>query len=91
MVDEIGGIEDAINYAAEKAGIEKNEIKTKSLPEYKSDELLEIIEMFNEQESSVQSTVSPIYTNIINQIDFLNNYKASDKIQARFPYSFVIE
>lgn len=91
LVDELGGIEDAINYAAKKAGIEKSEIKTKSLPEYKTDEFLEIIEMFNEQESSVQSTVSPIYTNIINQIDFLNNYKASDRIQARLPYSFVIE
>jgi protease IV len=91
LVDEMGGIEDAISYAAKKAGIEKSEIKTKTLPEYKSDNLLEIIEMFNEQETSIKSNLNPIYTNISKQIEFLNNYKTSDRIQARFPYSFVIK
>ena len=90
LVDEMGGIEDAISYAAEKAGIEKSEIKTKTLPEYRSDDLLEIIEMFNEQETSIKSNLNPIYTNISKQIEFLNNYKSADRIQARFPYSFVI-
>lgn len=91
LVDEMGGIEDAIGYAAKKAGIEKSEIKTKTLPEYKSDEFLELIEMFNDQETSIKTTNNPIYTNISKQIEFLNNYKTSDRIQARFPYSFVIK
>jgi protease-4 len=91
LVDEMGGIEDAISYAAKKAGIEKSEIKTKTLPEYKSDNLLEIIEMFNDQETSIKSNLNPIYTNISKQIEFLNDYKTADRIQARFPYSFVIK
>jgi protease-4 len=91
LVDELGGIDDAIAYAAEKAGINDGEVKTKSLPEYKSDELLEIIELLNDQDVNTTLVSSPIFNNIKKEIEFLNNFKSSDRIQARLPYDIIIK
>ena len=91
LVDELGGIDDAIAYAAEKAGINDGEVKIKTLPEYKSDELLEIIEMLNDQEANTTLVSSPLFNNIKKEIEFLNNFKSSDRIQARLPYDIIIK
>jgi protease-4 len=91
LVDELGGIDDAVNYAAEKAGIEKSEIKTLSLPYYKSDEFMAIIELLNEKEAAVKTKNIDIYTHLKKQIEFLYNYKSCDRIQARIPYDLIVK
>ena len=91
LVDELGGIDDAIFYAAEKAGIEKEEIKTLSLPSYKEDEFMAIIELLDENEATIQTNQTKVYNQIKAQLDFLNNYKSADRIQARLPFELIIK
>ena len=50
------------------AGINDGEVKIKALPEYKSDELLEIIEMLNDQEANTTLVSSPLFNNIKKEI-----------------------
>ena len=90
LVDEIGNLETAINFAADKVGIEKEKIKLIHYPESKNDELLEIISSLNFQTQSKSEVIELLES--INKI-FNNSVKSKfskDKFQTIFPFEIRI-
>ncbi|MFT7614408.1 MAG: protease-4, partial [Parvicellaceae bacterium] len=92
LVDELGGIEDAIAYAAAEAGIETDDIKIIEYPKMAGDdlsELLEILESFdqNADDDNDPGLSEEIMKNLI-AIDKMTKMKG---IQARIPFELVIK
>lgn len=85
LVDELGGLSDAIAYAAKEAGI--SEPKVQYLPEIKKDPLVEIIEALdqNEEETSSKNGITEELMEYYSRLRSLENYVG---IQARLPYEF---
>ena len=83
LIDEIGGLEDAIVSVSELAELEDYRIIT--LPK-KTDILEEFIENFSAKQNIILPDFLGISKKTINQLEFLNS---KDKIQARIP--FIIE
>ena len=84
LVDEIGGLEDAIVSAADLADLEDYRVIT--LPK-KEDPITEIIESFSVEHSISFPEFMGISDETINHLEFLNS---KDKIQARIPFLFEI-
>lgn len=80
LVDEIGGLEDAIVSAAELSEIENYRIIT--LPK-KTDHIEELLKGFSMEHKIILPEFLNISEETINQLDFLNS---KDKIQARLPF-----
>lgn len=80
LVDEIGGLEDAIVSAAELSEIEDYRIIT--LPK-QTDELEELLKGFSVEQNIILSEFLNVSEETIKQLDFL---KSGDKIQARLPF-----
>ena len=87
LVDEIGGLQDAINYAANKAGV-GNDYKTVSYPE-KEDEFERIIKSLSSQakqeliEMELGTSAYQIYSDY-------KNFTNQEGLQMRMPYSLLI-
>jgi protease-4 len=91
LVDQLGGVKDAIAFAAKQAGIK--EPKLKYWPEKKNDPIVEFIEHFNEQEDEsslkVQSTGMPAAVKqYYLQLKKLEQLKG---IQMRMPFEVTID
>lgn len=91
LIDELGGITDAINFAAKKAKIK--DAKVLYYPERKEGLLDEMIEKLSEEEtqaklSSSNKTELPIA--LLNYYKQLQNLEKNSGIQMRIPYEFVI-
>ena len=80
LIDEIGGLEDAIAYAAEVSKLEDYRIIT--LPK-KTDIFEEFIESFSAKQNIVLPDFLGVSEETINQLEFLNT---KEKIQARIPF-----
>ena len=80
LIDEIGGLEDAIASAADLSSLEDYRIIT--LPK-KTDMFEEFIESFSAKQNIVLPDFLGISEKMINQLEFLNS---KDKIQARIPF-----
>ena len=80
LIDEIGGLEDAIASAADLSGLEDYRIIT--LPK-KTDMFEEFIESFSAKQNIVLPDFLGISEKMINQLEFLNS---KEKIQARIPF-----
>ncbi len=95
LVDEIGGIDDAVAYAAQLANISNP--KVIDIPKKKTDAAEEILKALsqekNENEVSVLSKPGSFSAEIIEQLKQLNaiNIQSQDKIQARLPYLIQIK
>ena len=50
-----------------------------------------IIELLDENEATIQTNQTKVYNQIKAQLDFLNNYKSADRIQARLPFELIIK
>ena len=90
LVDEIGNLETAINFAAKKVGIDKEKIKLIHYPESKNDELLEFLSSLNFQTQS-QSEVIELIENL--NKNFNKSVKSKfnkDKFQTIFPFEIRI-
>ncbi|MBL1280919.1 MAG: signal peptide peptidase SppA [Fluviicola sp.] len=89
LVDELGGLKDAIAFAAKKAGI--TEVKALYYPHVKEDVLGELIAQF-EDESEVSSTAKmELPESILEYYSQLKKLEAMQGIQMRLPYEVVIE
>lgn len=83
LVDEIGGLRDAINYAAKQAGIK--EVKTLYYPQVDSDPFQTILEQIGNTEAKVlMSNDLPI--ELKTAIDQWNTIKSQSGIQMRLPF-----
>ena len=80
LIDEIGGLEDAIASAADLSSLEDYRIIT--LPK-KTDMFEEFIESFSAKQNIVLPDFLGISEKMINQLEFLNS---KEKIQARIPF-----
>lgn len=93
LIDEIGTVEDAINYAANLAGINNDDIKILELPKIKNDPFLEIISELEIDVSSIdQNELSTLITTLNKQFKsspFAINSK--DRYQSFMPFEFSIK
>jgi protease-4 len=83
LVDEVGGLTDAINYAAKLAKI--SEPKIQYFPKNTQNEFLELIDLLNE-ESEETSVKSSIPTELLNYYSKLKKIESWSGIQMRLPY-----
>jgi protease-4 len=83
LIDEIGGLTDAINYAAKMAKI--SEPKIEYFPKNKQNELLELIELLNE-ETEENSANSSIPNELLAYYSKLKKIETLKGIQMRLPY-----
>jgi protease-4 len=86
LVDELGGMKDAISYAADKAGIKDQ--KVVYYPKVKEDKFAELIEQFEEQNESEVKIESPELPN--EMLTYYRKLKAVENmqgIQMRLPFS----
>lgn len=89
LVDEFGGLNDAIAYAANEASIKKEDIKIEYLPKNQEHFLFEMLENFEENEnleakSGIEAQLIDIYRQI-RSISSMQTY------QARLPYLLWID
>lgn len=88
LVDELGGLDKAIDYASKMAGLSANEYTTKEYPKKK--EFYEILM----EEYGIEA-INQLGTALIGEsykhYSVINNIKNIDPVQARIPYMFTIE
>ncbi len=88
LIDEIGELDDAINYAAQLVDIDN--IKLLNLPKTENNELLEIFQSF---EMSNNSSVldQDFIKNIKNMFNQIRDVNSVDKYQTRLPFEIIID
>ena len=88
LIDEIGELDDAINYAAELVNVEN--IKLLNLPKSENNELLEIFQSFEMSNNSsiLNNDFIKKIKNIFSQI---NETKSMDKYQTRLHFEIIID
>ncbi|MEX1190979.1 MAG: signal peptide peptidase SppA [Brumimicrobium sp.] len=85
LVDEIGGLQDAIDYAAEQASIEEPLVQY--FPKVEKKPWMEIVEAFeDESETTATSSMPQEMMKLYERIKSLENYTG---IQARLPYEII--
>jgi len=90
LVDELGGLKDAIAYAAKKAGIK--EVKPLYYPLIKTDQLADLLEQLGDENQTAVSISSTQLPNaVIKYYKQLKSLEDIQGIQMRLPYEFVIE
>ena len=92
LIDEYGGIYDAIYYAADQAKISRDSIGIKFYPsadENKLFEFLENLEEVDDQKASVQ--ISQLEIQIREIYNYAKTVGSQSTIQARMPYLMWIE
>ncbi len=90
LVDELGGLTDAINYAAKNEGISNKKVLYYPLKE--ADPISELIEKIEEETTSKNSKASKIElpVEIMNYYNQLKNLESYSGIQMRMPYQIDI-
>lgn len=91
LVDELGGLKDAINYAAKKAGINNKDVSIRYWPEKKSDRLSEFLETISESESTEMKTQTQLPADLIYYYQQLKKLESMRGIQMRMPYEIVLK
>ncbi len=87
LVDELGGIDDAIAYAKEKAGLEEAVVDV--YPKRKEDKLIEVLEQFD-VEASV-STTSFAVQKLETYLQAVEKASKIEGVQARLPFDIDIK
>lgn len=89
LVDQLGGIKEAINYAAKQAGIKDQKIRY--WPEKKEDPIFELIEgLTKEEEASIKSSYSEMPESLKFYYQQLKKLEQLKGIQMRMPYEIVL-
>lgn len=86
LVDELGGLDRALEIAAEKVGIEKYSIIT-----YPAEENFFSTLMNQSKNDYIESKISETLGDYYNYLIFVENLKAADRIQARMPFDLLIK
>ena len=92
LVDELGGIEDAINYAASEAGIEVEDIKIIEYPKLGSDDLSELLEIIESLDQNNDKDNDPgLSVEIMKHLKAIDQLTKMRGIQARMPFEIVVK
>ena len=90
LVDEIGGLKDAIAYAQKKAGI--NEAKVLYYPIIKKDVLGDLLEQLEvQQDVSINSSAAALPHSLIKYYEELKEIESFQGIQMRLPFTLEIK
>lgn len=90
LVDELGGLKDAIAYAADKAGIK--EVKTLYYPFVKADPIAELLEQIGEDnETNIALPANQLPNAVLKYYEQLKALENIQGIQMRLPYEFIIQ
>ncbi len=85
LIDELGGLQDAIDYAAEQAGVKDK--KVVYYPFAKEDKFAEFIEALEEQEqTSIKTSTPELPASLIKHYEQLKTLESYQGIQMRMPY-----
>ncbi len=92
LIDEIGGIDAAISYAAQMAKIEEKNVVIKVSPISK-DKFSELMEAFGgeDEEEEKEDKESIMRTKMIEMLEMIEKVGSMKGVQARLPYEIVIE
>ena len=90
LIDEIGNLNNTIDYAAKSVDIKSEDIRILNLPEIKNNQFLEILQSLEMEEVKFSNNLNFIdkVKSILNQI---NENKTLYKFQARLPYEIIID
>lgn len=92
LVDEFGGIYDAIDFAASEAGISKDSIKIDFYPKRDKDPFIELMNFVENMEESEDNKTSRIEAQVLDIYKYFRTIEqSSSTIQARLPYLIWIE
>jgi len=86
LVDEFGGLQDAINDVAERAGISQDSISIEYYPQGKNNELFDLLESLEEEEETSMTAQSHIEAQVKDIYNYLKTIGATEQYQARLPY-----
>ena len=87
MVDELGGIDAAVAYAAQQVNIGTDDIKIGVYPEQKENKLLELMESLGDEEVSAEASLRLKLETFIQSVDKIISTQG---IQARMPFDILI-
>lgn len=91
LVDEFGGLNDAIAYAAAEAGIETADISLKYTPNGEGNKFFELLENLEEQQGGKSANLnSGVETQIMDIYSYVRSIGTTSTYQARIPYLFWI-
>lgn len=88
LVDELGGLNDAIAFAAKQANIK--ELKVEYFPHNKSNELFDFIDMINEENEGAFSKNAKIPSELLTNYNQLKKIESLTGIQMKLPYEIRI-
>jgi len=88
LVDELGGLNDAIAFAAKKVGL--TDIRTLYYPLKKEDKFLALLEEFEEETSNIQFTELKLPAELKTAYTFLSQLSTRSRIQMRMPADITI-
>jgi protease-4 len=88
LVDKLGGLTDAIAYAAKQVGI--SDIRTLYYPLKKEDKFLALLQEFEEETSNVQFTELKLPAELKTAYNFLTQLSSKSRIQMRMPVDITI-
>ena len=88
LVDQLGGLTDAIAYAAKQVGI--SDIRTLYYPLKKEDKFLALLQEFEEETSNVQFTALKLPAELKTAYNFLTQLSSKSRIQMRMPVDITI-
>lgn len=89
LVDELGGLQDAINYAAKTAGIAKENVTVIYYPLKKDDKFAQVLEILDDGDSeSTSISRSQLPEMLMKEINQLRILEERTGVQMRMPFDF---
>lgn len=88
LIDEFGGVDEAIAYAAKLINVPENEIATRIMTTNKNDKLIELLQGLNQEQTAVKTGVE---TRLMEMYKFVKQLESSKGVQARIPYLYWID
>lgn len=88
LVDQLGGLTDAIAYAAKQVGV--SDIRTLYYPLKKEDKFLALLQEFEEETSNVKFTELKLPAELKTAYNFLTQLSSKSRIQMRMPVDITI-
>ncbi|MBK7131215.1 MAG: signal peptide peptidase SppA [Crocinitomicaceae bacterium] len=86
LIDEFGGLMDAIYFAADTAGIAREDIRIRIFPEKEDNELFNLLTNIEGEQSINLTTKSALEIQLLDIYSYLRTLNGKTSIQARLPY-----
>ena len=91
LIDEFGGLTDAINDAASRANISQDSISLKIYPTVENSELFDMLETLEDNGMQTSVQASHLEMQLMDIYNYLTTIGSTQQIQARLPYLYWID